>query len=98
MIHSKFTIVAKGNRARCNIDTKIFAANNLASNSMRFIIGMIASFLLDKMSTAYCLITLGVVFSIIYVLVGQYMKTRVGKKPEEYTKEETKYDELHIEK
>lgn len=95
-----YTIIDKylRNFTNKNIDTKIFAANNLASNSMRFIIGMIASFLLDKMSTAYCLITLGVVFSIIYVLVGQYMKTRVGKKPEEYTKEETKYDELHIEK
>ncbi len=95
-----YTIIDKylRNFTNKNIDTKIFAANNLASHSMRFIIGMIASFLLDKMSTAYCLITLGVVFSIIYVLVGQYMKTRVGKKPEEYTKEETKYDELHIEK
>lgn len=93
-----YTIIEKylRNFTNKNIDTKIFAANNLACNSMRFLVGIIASFLLDKMSTAYCLITIGVVFTVIYILTGQYMKTRVGKKPSEYSAEETKYDELHI--
>ena len=60
--------------------------------------GIMASFLLDKMSTAYCMIVIGIIFTIIYILMGKYMKNRVGLKPEEYSKEERKYDELRTEK
>ena len=77
-----------------DIDTKIFAVKNLFVNLVSAIMGIMASFLLNKMSTAYCLITLGVMFTIMYVLMGRYMKVRVGLKPEEYSKQERKYDEL----
>lgn len=76
------------------IDTKIFAVKNLFVNLMSAVFGIIASFLLDKMSTAYCMIILGVIFTIMYILMGKYMKARVGLKPEEYSKQERKYDEL----
>ena len=42
----------------------------------------------------YCLIIVGIAFTIMYILMGIYMKTRVGLKPEEYSKEERKYDVL----
>ncbi len=77
-----------------NIDTKVFATKNLFVNIISAIMGILASFLLDKMSTAYCMITVGIAFTILYLLMGMYMKTRVGLKPEEYSKEERKYDEL----
>ena len=77
-----------------DIDTKIFAVKNLFVNLVSALMGIIASFLLSKMSTAYCLIILGVVFTILYILMGKYMKTRVGLRPEEYSKQERKYDEL----
>lgn len=77
-----------------DIDTKIFAVKNLFVNLMSAVFGIIASFLLDKMSTAYCMIILGVIFTIMYILMGKYMKARVGLKPEEYSKQERKYDEL----
>ncbi len=77
-----------------NIDTKVFAAKNLFVNVISAIMGILASFLLDKMSTAYCMITVGIAFTILYLLMGIYMKTRVGLKPEEYSKEERKYDEI----
>ncbi len=77
-----------------NIDTKVFATKNLFVNVISAIMGILASFLLDKMSTAYCMITVGIAFTILYLLMGMYMKTRVGLKPEEYSKEERKYDEL----
>ena len=80
-----------------DIDTKIFAVKNLFVNLTSAIMGIMASFLLDKMSTAYCMIVVGVSFTIIYILMGKYMKTRVGLKPEEYSKEERKYDELKVE-
>ena len=34
------------------------------------------------------------VFTIIFIAINQYMKTRLGLKPEEYSKEERKYDEF----
>ena len=77
-----------------DIDTKIFAVKNLFVNLVSAIMGIMASFLLDKMSTAYCMIVIGIIFTIIYILMGKYMKNRVGLKPEEYSKEERKYDEL----
>ncbi len=77
-----------------DIDTKIFAVKNLFVNIVSAIMGVMASFLLNKMSTAYCLIIVGTIFTIMYILMGKYMKVRVGLKPEEYSKQERKYDEL----
>lgn len=90
-----YTIIDKYLRNFTNekIDTKIFAANNLFSGIARVLIGLFASFLLDKTTTAYCMIIIGLIFTILYVLMEKYMKSRVGLKPEEYSKEETKYDE-----
>ena len=91
-----YTIIDKYLRNFSNekIDTKIFAAYNLFRNILRVVTGVLASFLLDKIATVYCMIVSGVIFTIMYILMGKYMKTRVGLKPEEYSKEETKYDEL----
>ena len=91
-----YTIIDKYLRNFSNekIDTKIFAAYNLFRSVFRMLSGLLASFLLDKMTTTYCMIIIGVLFTIIYILLGKYMKTRVGLKPEEYSNEERKYDEL----
>ena len=35
-----------------------------------------------------------IVFTIIYMWLEKYMEVRVGLKPEEYSEEETKYDEM----
>ena len=75
------------------IDVKIFSAKNLFENFGRMIGGLMAAFLLSKISTAYCMIVIGIIFTIIYILLAKYMKTRVGLKPEEYSEEERKYDE-----
>ena len=83
-----------GNFSNKKIDTKIFAVNQLFSNILKVIAGIIASFLLDRMKTAYCMITIGIIFTILYLLTEKYMRTRVGLKPEQYSKEERKYDEL----
>ena len=77
-----------------NIDTKIFAANSLVSNSMCFFGGLFASFLLGRTTSSWTFLILGIVYSAIYILVSKYMKTRLGKNPSEYSKEETKYDEV----
>ena len=82
------------NFANENIDTKIYNVKNLLKSISSAIIGIFASFLLDRLDTAYCMIILGSIFTILIILVTSYMKSRVGLKPEEYSKEERKYDEL----
>lgn len=76
------------------IDTKVFAVKNLFNNTCSAIMGILASFLLSKMSTAYCMIVIGITFTILFVITYNYMKNRVGLEPEEYSEEERKYDEL----
>lgn len=95
-----YTVIEKYLRNFTNekIDTKIFAANNLFSGVARVIVGLFASFLLDKTTTAHCMIIMGTTFTILFLLTERYMSTRVGLKPQEYSKEETKYDEIKIEK
>jgi len=90
-----YTIIEKylRNFSNKDIDTKIFSANGLFGSVARVISGLFASFLLDKTTTAYCMIIIGIIFTILYGLIEMYMKTRVGLKPEQYSKEETKYDE-----
>lgn len=91
-----YTIMDKYLRNFTNkdIDTKIFAVKNLFVNLVSAIMGIIASFLLNKMSTAYCMVIVSSIFTIMYILMEKYMKVRVGLKPEEYSKQERKYDEL----
>lgn len=79
-----------------DIDTKIFTVKSLFVNTISAVTGIMASFLLNKMSTAYCMIIVGTIFIVMYILMGKYMKVRVGLKPEEYSKQERKYDELKI--
>lgn len=82
------------NFANDKIDTKIYTVKNLLKSIVSAIIGIFASFLLDRMNTAYCMIILGAVSTILLILVIMYMKKRVGLSPEEYSENERKYDEL----
>ena len=82
------------NFANKKIDTKIYTVNNLIKGVMGAITGVVGSFLLERMETAYCMIIIGILFGIIIVLVSHFMKGRVGLKPSEYSKEELKYDKL----
>lgn len=79
------------------IDTKIFVAKNFLGSVLSAVMGLVAAFLLDRMSTAYCMMIMGGLAIVITFMMSQYMKTRVGLKPSEYSKEEVKYDELKVE-
>ena len=76
------------------IDTQISAVYNLFRNVVRVLFGFLASFILGITTSANALIIVGIIFTIIFIAISQYMKTRLGLKPEEYSKEERKYDEL----
>lgn len=85
------------NFANEKIDTKIYAVKNLFSAVSRVLAGFVASFLLGRIEIAYCMIIIGAIFTVLYMITRKYMKPRVGLKPEEYSKEETKYDSLKVE-
>ena len=91
-----YTIIERylSNFSNKDIDTKIYASYHLIRNVVRVIFGFLASFILSKTTTANSLIIIGLIFTVLFILTKEYMKTRVGLKPEEYSKEERKYDEF----
>lgn len=82
------------NFANKEIDTKITAIYNLIRSAFRVVFGFLASFILGIASSANSLIIVGTIFTIIFIGINKYMKTRLGLKPEEYSKDERKYDEF----
>ena len=76
------------------IDTKIFTARNFLKSVLSAVIGIIGSFLLERINISYCMLIIGVSTIILTILMSQYMKSRVGLKPQEYGKEELQFDEL----
>ena len=82
------------NFANKEIDTKITAIYNLIRNAFRVVFGFLGSFILGITSSANALIIVGTIFTIIFIGINKYMKTRLGLKPEEYSKDERKYDEF----
>lgn len=82
------------NFANKEIDTQITAVYNLFRNAIRMLFGFLASFILGITTSGYALIIVGTIFTVIFIAISQYMKTRLGLKPEEYSKEERKYDEF----
>ena len=71
-----------------NVNTKIFAVNSLLENLGRVILSFFASFLLNITTTAYTFIIIGSTFLVIFIFLLNYMKTKVGLNPSEYTKED----------
>jgi len=85
-----FTLMQKylNNFSNPNVNTKIFAINTLLENLGRVFLSLFGSFLLGFTTTPYALIIIGCLFFIIFVFLLDYMKTKVGLRPEEYPKED----------
>lgn len=85
-----FTLMQKYFNSFSNpdINTKIFAVKSLLENIGRVLLSLFASFLLSITTTSYTFIIIGCIFFIIFIFLLEYMKTKVGLKPEEYSKED----------
>lgn len=70
------------------VNTKIFAVKSLLENLGRLALSFFASFLLSITTTSYTFIIIGFMFFIIFIFLLNYMKTRVGLKPDKYPKED----------
>lgn len=71
----------------------IYTMTNIYWNLERVIITSIGSFVLTLVDVKYGFIIMGGIFIVTTILISIYMKTRLGLKPEEYSKEDLKYFE-----
>ena len=70
---------------------KLTALSKLVQNLFAAGIAFICALLLKYTSTANTFIIIGCITTISAVLILDYMKDRVGLKPEQYSKEDLKY-------
>ena len=73
------------------IRPKITALKNLSSNLFTAGISLLCAILLKVTTTANTFIVIGCITTIFIVLLLDYMRDRVGLKPEQYSKEDIKY-------
>ncbi len=85
-----YTLIQKylNNFSNTNVNTKIFAINSLLENFGRVMLSFFASFLLSITTTSYTFIIIGSIFFVIYIFLLNYMKTKVGLSPKEYSQED----------
>lgn len=75
--------------------TKIYAVNTLVESLFSAVMCYIASLLLERTSTTYTIVFLGCFFLIAFVFILDYMKDKIGLKPEEYDKKDIHFTEVH---
>ena len=78
-----------------SMSTKIYSANTLVESLFSTIMCYIASLLLGFTSTIYAVIIIGLVFLLIFIWLLDYMKDKIGLKPEEYKKSDIDFTEVH---
>lgn len=80
--------------ASSSMRLKIVTANNIIECIISGIVSFICSYLISITSTANATIILGIASFIMFVILLSHMKTRVGLKPEEYSKREIEFKEV----
>lgn len=84
-----------GSFATSKMRTKISSASMLIENITCTIISFMVSYLTDNFTTALSTLIVGIAFTIIILVILNYMKSRVGLKPEEYPESDIKFNELY---
>lgn len=72
-----------------SITTKIYSANSMCDSMFRSLTYLLSSYLLGITTTSFALVIIGSIFSLIFIILLDYMKTRVGLNPEEYKASDT---------
>ena len=80
--------------AKSDIRVKISTANDLVYSIFKTITSILASMLIAITSTSYVFVILGCIFTLVFLALLQYMKDKVGLKPEEYDKKEIEFTVL----
>ena len=74
-----------------HISVKIYSVNSIMEGIGGIIISLITSWLLTHITTAYTTLFLGIGSLVLFIFILDYMKTRIGLKPEEYRKEDIEF-------
>lgn len=74
-----------GNFMTQEILSKIYSVYSIITSICRMLIGAVCSYLLTIMTIDYAMVTIGILFTAIALILSTYMKKRIGLKPEEYT-------------
>ncbi len=77
------------------MSSKIYSACTLIESSFTTIVYWFSSFLLNHMTTSFALVILGCLFTLAFIFILDYMKERIGLKPEEYKKNDIYFTEVH---
>lgn len=86
-----FKIISRrymGNFMTPEILSKVYSVYSVLASIFRMSIGAIGSYLLTVMTVDRAMVTVGVLFAIVTLIFSKYMKTRIGLKPEKYTKKD----------
>lgn len=89
-----FQIIRKrymGNFMTPEMLTKIYAVYSMIASLFRMLASAIGSYLLTFMTIEYAMVVVGFLFTISILILAQYMKTRVGLKPEKYSEKDVAY-------
>lgn len=70
---------------------KIYSARGITSNLGKGIFGLIASTILKMTEISYALLIMGIICLVVVLILAIYSKSRLGLKPEEYSKKDISY-------
>ena len=80
--------------ASSTMRVKIFAANNIIEGIISCIFSLFGAWILTFANSAQSSIIVGSLFFILLIIIIEYMRSRVGLKPEEYDEEEINFKEV----
>ena len=78
-----------------SMSTKIYSACTLIESLFNTLIYFVSAFMLHFMPTSTAITILGCVFTIMFIFILDYMKSRIGLKPEEYRHSDIHFTEIH---
>ncbi len=77
-----------------SMSSKIYSACTLMESTCTTLAYWIVSFMLDHMSTSFAMVIVGCVFTVFFVFTLDYMKDKIGLKPEEYKKSDIEFSKV----
>ena len=75
-----------------HIAVKIYSCANLMEDLGAMLASFMVSILLRHTTVAYASLIIGIVSLILFIILLDYMKTRIGLKPEEYRKQDIEFN------
>lgn len=76
------------------VTTKVYGLQTILSSIFATTFSLFSSLLLNYISVATCLIIIGSILALLFLVLLDHMKSYVGLKPEEYSKSEITYTKL----